>query len=294
MLRSATLLFLLLGDLNFTGLQYMNAFQKAGYDPAFSFQSVSPIIQTADIAVANLEGPLTFADWSNEAAQKRWRFRQLPIFAKGIKKAGINILLLGNNHIADAGAQGIQDTIAVLKEEGLKWIPAPHDGPLVVERNGFVADLWNADVFSAPGSHPWAVSSEEFAKLIVERYKGKPKPDITIAVVHAHISDRKQVDELSALLRRTGINWVILGGEHTPDGMKAARLGGVHYGLGDFIFGCECSGSAKGKALVLKVNAGGSEAQEIDLELGSPSNGFVTRFQKSGQVPDRLFSPCPQ
>lgn len=287
MLKSAALLLLLLGDLNFTDLQYMNAFQKAGYDPAFSFKNTSSIIQTADIAVANLEGPLTFADWSKESEQKKWRFRQLSIFAKGIKDSGINVLLLGNNHIADAGVQGIQDTIAVLSEEGLKWVPAPRDGPLVVERNGFTIDLWNADVFSLPGSHPWAVSSEEFAKLIVERYKDKAKPDIAIAFVHAHLSDRKQADELSALLRRAGINWVILGGEHAPGRMRTDALGGVHYGLGDFIFGCECSGSTKGKALVLKVKAGGSEAQEMDLEPGSPSDGFITRFQKSGEALDR-------
>jgi len=286
MLKSATLLLLLLGDLNFTGLQYMTAFQKAGYDPAFSFQNTSPIIKTADIAVANLEGPLTFADWSKESEQKKWRFRQLPIFAKGIKDSGINILLLGNNHIADSGAQGIQDTIAILKEEGLKWVPAPRDGPLVVERNGFVVDLWNADVFSAPGSHPWAVSGAELAKLITERYKGKAKPAIAMAFVHAHFSDRRQADDLSALLRSAGINWVILGGEHNPGEMKTDALGGMHYGLGDFIFGCECSGSTKGKALMLRVKAGGSEAQEQDVELGSPTNGFVTRFQKSGEAPD--------
>lgn len=287
MLRAAALLILVLGDLNFTGLQYMTEFSKHDYNPHFSFTGTADFIQQADIAVANIEGPLTFADWSKEAEQKRWRFRQLPVFAKGIKDAGVDILLLGNNHIADAGAQGIQDTIAVLKEEGLKWVPAPRDGPLVVGRNGVVVDLWNADVFSAPGSHPWAVRGEEFAKLMAERYKDKPKPDVAIAFVHAHFSDRKQADELSALLRRAGINWVILGGEHTPGGMKADPMGGVHYGLGDFIFGCECSGATKGEALALKVKSGGLEAQEINLELGSPSNGFVTHFQKSGEVPDR-------
>ena len=287
MLKSAALLLLLLGDLNFTGLQYMTAFQKAGYDPAFSFQNAAPIIQTADIAVANLEGPLTFAEWAKESEQNHWRFRQLPVFAKGIKDAGINILLLGNNHIADAGTQGIEDTLVVLKEEGLKWVPAPRDGPLVVRRNGVVVDLWNADVFSVKGSHPWAVSGEELAKLILERSKGKPKPDIAIAFVHAHFSDRRQADDLSARLRRAGINWVILGGVHTPGGMNADPLGGVHYGLGDFIFGCECSGSTKGKAFALKVKGGVLETQEMNLELGSSSNGFVTRFQKSGVVSDR-------
>lgn len=279
MLKSAALLLLFLGDLNFTGIQYMTAFQKAGYDPAFSFKNTALTIQAADTAVANLEGPLTFADWSRESEGKTWRFRQLPLFAKGIKAAGIDILLLGNNHIADAGEKGIQDTLAVLKEEGLTWVPSPREGPLALDRGGVGIELWNADVFSRPGSHPWALGSEEFVGVVTTRYRNGTKPQIVIAYIHGHFSRREQMDELSKRLRSAGVNWVIFGGEHVPAEMAAEMRSGVHYGLGDFVFGCECSGASEGKMLTLEIQDDKVAARERGLVLGSPANGFMTRVQ---------------
>ncbi|MHB8845158.1 MAG: CapA family protein [Nitrospirota bacterium] len=285
MLKSATLLLLLLGDLNFTGSQYMIAFQKAGYDPAFSFKSASASIHAADFAVANLEGPLTFADWSPEAERKKWRFRQLPLFAEGIKSAGIDILLLGNNHIADAGDQGIRDTLAVLKEEGLSWVPSPGEGPLVIERGGTTVELWNADVFSRPHSHPWALESQELVSVIAKRYRNTSKPRLVIAFVHGHFAKKEPMDDLALRLRNAGVDWVIFGGEHAPADMMADKSGGgVHYGIGDFIFGCECSGAPRGKALVLKTGSEGAMAQESDLQLGQQTNGYITTFTRQTDI----------
>ena len=278
MIKTAALIILILGDLNFTGLQYMTAFSKADYDPVFSLKSAAPVSAKADIAIANLEGPLTFAEWSTDSEHKQWRFRQLPIFAKGIKESGINILLLGNNHIADAGEQGIQDTITVLKEEGLSWVPSPHEGPLVIDRSGMIAELWNADVFSLPGSHPWAMESRELIDLIAKRYKSNKKPGTVITFIHGHFLKKKPMEELAMQLRNSGVDWVIFGGEHAPANMIADKNGGVHYGVGDFIFGCECSGATQGKALVLKARSGDTLAQEINVQLGQSTNGYVTTF----------------
>ncbi len=284
MLKTAAIALLILGDLNFTGLQYLTAFSNNGYDPAFSFSATADYIQEADIAVANLEGPLTFADWSEETNGRKWRFRQLPIFAQGIGNAGIDVLLLGNNHIADAGDQGIKDTIATLREEGLRWVPPPREGPLVIEKSGFTMDMWNADVFSRPGSHPWAVDREEFIRIISQHYRRSPRPRIALAFVHGHIRDARKAEVFSDQLRNAGIDWVVLGGEHTPGIMKVDRHGGFHAGLGDFIFGCECSGAIRGKALFLAVKQDRVDAQEMDLDLGTQSNGFVTRIRASGDV----------
>src|SRR6185369_17044322 len=103
MLKAALLFILILGDLNFTGTRYLSELEKNGFDTGFSFKTVAPAIQKTDIAIANLEGPLTFAEWAPVTENKQWRFRQLPAFADAIRKAGIGIVLLGNNHIADAG-----------------------------------------------------------------------------------------------------------------------------------------------------------------------------------------------
>lgn len=285
MLKTAAITLLLLGDLNFTGLQYMTEFSKNGFDPGFSFKNTSAVIQQADIAVANLEGPFTFADWSKEAEKKEWRFRQLPVFAKGIKDSGVDVLLLGNNHISDAGVNGIQDTIDALRESGLSYVPPPAEGPLIVERNGARIEFWNADVFSPAKSHQWAISREDFTEIVSRKYSGGARPDVAIAFIHDHAQDTKQREEFISKLRKAGIHWVVIGGDHKIGAMKTDSKGGVHYGMGDFIFGCECSGEVKGKALSLTVKADFIGARELDLSLGSPANGFVTSFVDGSCLP---------
>ena len=86
MLKSALLLILILGDLNFTGSHYLGELEKNGFDTGFSFRDAAPVIQKADIAIANLEGPLTFAEWAPETEGKQWRFKQLPTFAKAMRQ----------------------------------------------------------------------------------------------------------------------------------------------------------------------------------------------------------------
>jgi hypothetical protein len=83
------------------------------------------------------------------------------------------------------------------------------------------------------------------------------------------------------MLRASGIHWVIIGGDHTPGPLKADADGGVHYGLGDFIFGCECSGATTGKELFITFNSAGFKTNEINLTLASPDNGYLTTFSSS-------------
>ena len=70
MIKTGAIILLLLGDLNFTGLNFMAEFSKNGYNPEFPFNAAASVIQKADIAIANLEGPLTFADWSPESEKR--------------------------------------------------------------------------------------------------------------------------------------------------------------------------------------------------------------------------------
>jgi len=281
MLKALAISLLLLGDLNFTGTQYLETFSRSGYDPAFSFAATTAEISAADIAIANLEGPLTFADWSETGKNKDWPFRQLPLFAKGIKAAGIDVLLLGNNHIADAGEQGIADTERALDETGIRWAPSPRLGPLAIERQGQRLDLWNADLFSPAGSTPWAVDAAELAKLIQGHYASKARPALALAVLHYHRHGVEPLPEKEAIalqLRRAGLDWVVFGGDHDASFVAADTAGGVHYGLGDFLFGCECSGAAAGKALWLEPDLAGPVARDVSVVTGLPVNGYVSRF----------------
>lgn len=288
-LAAAFTYILLLGDINFTGSHYLTEMAKAGYDPAFSFRDSAATIRAADFAIANLEGPLSLAEWSPDSADKRWRFRQLPAFADGLKSAGIDIVLLGNNHIADAGQEGIDDTIKLLDAAGIQHVPPPADGPLLVQHDTARIEIWNADIFSAAGSHPWAISGPNLVKT-VKLWHAEQAAQLSIVVIHDHEHDPltgQDRQQLSADLRSAGIQWVIFGGDHVAGELRANPTGGVHEGLGDFIFGCECSGALQGKALQLELRDSSVVAHDLPVSTGNASNAYRAVIRATNQQQTR-------
>lgn len=73
------------------------------------FQFVSPLIKSADFALANLEVTLAGAPYTGYP-----RFSSPDALAAGAQKAGIDVLLTANNHSYDYGTKGLQRTIKVL------------------------------------------------------------------------------------------------------------------------------------------------------------------------------------
>jgi len=270
---AAAILLLAFGDVNLTGALFMGEFQRSGHDPSFAFARVRPLLGQAAIRVANLEGPLTFADWSEAAAEKPYRFRQLPAFAGGLSRAGFDVVLLGNNHIADAGPAGIADTERALRQAGLAWVPPSPDGPLLRAAHGYALALWNADLSSAPGAHPWAVSLETLASRLAAWRSPNAGPATSIVFVHLHDEARKP--EVARALRAAGAAWVVFGGSHEAGRLEADAAGGVHTGLGDLVFGCECSDGGAGRAFALRPGPQGLVAEERVVEPGRAGRGFV-------------------
>ncbi|WP_339696454.1 CapA family protein [uncultured Roseivirga sp.] len=73
------------------------------------FRKVSPLIQKADFAIANLEVTLAGTPYSGYP-----RFSSPDELAVAAKKSGIDILLTANNHASDHNLKGIKRTINVL------------------------------------------------------------------------------------------------------------------------------------------------------------------------------------
>jgi len=280
MIQIILLIIMVLGDLNFTGGRFLTEFEKQDYNADFPFSQVQHELRGADIVIANLEGPLSLAEWSKEAFSKEWRFRQLPVFAGSIRNAGIDVLLLGNNHIADTGPEGIDETLKVITDTGMQWVPPPEQGPLVISKGGLTIEIWNADIFSPPHTDPWVTRVDTLMRLIQKTRKEKDPPDLSMALLHAHqgTTQANDLESIAAQLQKAGVQWIIFGGDHTPASMTVNKHGGIHYGLGDFIFGCDCSGETKGKVLSLRIEKGKIQPRELMILTGSNANGYKARF----------------
>lgn len=88
--------------------------------------ALSPEISRADLALANLESPLTGAALIPKA---RFDLRAPPAAAQALFAAGLDLLSLANNHSRDAGEAGLVDTKAALESQALGWIEP--DTPIV-------------------------------------------------------------------------------------------------------------------------------------------------------------------
>lgn len=78
---------------------------------------VREYLRSADLTLANLENPvIRNAVWHPDATTFTGDLRLLPI----LQQASIDGVTLGNNHILDAGAPGLQETLGHLKDAGIR------------------------------------------------------------------------------------------------------------------------------------------------------------------------------
>jgi poly-gamma-glutamate capsule biosynthesis protein CapA/YwtB (metallophosphatase superfamily) len=81
------------------------------------FDSTRPLLQEADLAIGNLEGPVTIAAAPDR--RRTWSYRMLPQAALALKRAGFDLMTLANNHIRDCGDAGVHEAIALLRAAGV-------------------------------------------------------------------------------------------------------------------------------------------------------------------------------
>ena len=107
------------------------------FDPIFTF--VTPYVQAADYAVANLETTL-------RGENPTYPYSGNPLFncpdgiAPASKNAGFDMLLTGNNHCYDTRMLGIRRTLEIVEQNGLESLGTQYDAEApkykVIEVNG--------------------------------------------------------------------------------------------------------------------------------------------------------------
>ncbi|MCX7283340.1 MAG: CapA family protein [Novosphingobium sp.] len=145
-------------------------------DAPYWLAGIAPALQAADLAVGHLEVPHSArgvelkGDVPAPAAP--------PENVGAIAGAGFHMLSLAGNHIADCGAEGIADTLALLEAAGLKGTGAgltlsEARAPAIVERGGRTFGLLSYNCVGPELS--WASESRAgCAYLRVETPDGSP------------------------------------------------------------------------------------------------------------------------
>jgi len=85
------------------------------------FKGVSGNLAGSDIVFGNLEGALTDSGDTHKDPSRgtQFAFRMPPRFGSVLHQAGFNVINLANNHSADFGDRGLEDTQRIIRENGM-------------------------------------------------------------------------------------------------------------------------------------------------------------------------------
>ncbi len=178
------------GDMMQHGPQIKYAARAGGsYDYAECFAYVKEQVESADLAVCNLEVPLAGRPYAGYP-----QFSAPDEYAAAIRDAGFDIIMTANNHCMDKRAKGLTRTIDMLDSLGLRHfgtykdsIRRAADYPLMVEvKNMRIAFLgYTYDTNGIPVNKPLVVNLIDLDKIKADiRAAKERRADVIIACMH--------------------------------------------------------------------------------------------------------------
>ena len=208
--------------------------------------AVRDYLSGADLTLANFENPVVEAAiWHPDETYFTGDPRLMPV----LDQAGIDGVTLGNNHVLDAGASGLAETLGQLDRAGIARAGAGMDladarRPMIFEVGGTKIGVlsylgipgysWAWATETAPGTAPLL---EDVVREDVERLRD----EVDLLVVMPHwgkeylaTPEPGQV-ELAHAAADAGADLVVGGHAHWPKGMEIYGGTPIFYGVGNFL-----------------------------------------------------------
>jgi poly-gamma-glutamate synthesis protein (capsule biosynthesis protein) len=230
------------GDVCPTGLAHRRP------DPARQdrlFAGVRESVAAADVAIVNLECPLT-----RRLSPIRKRGPHLwadPDFAGVLRSAGFAVASLANNHIRDMGDDGVRDTLDACARAGLMTVGAGMNltesaRPLVVERAGHRLAVL------AMAEHEFSIASERtagacpFDPLDCLRMvrAARQEADFVLVLYHGgnelYTLPSPRVVKTCRFLVDAGADAVVCHHAHVASGYELYHDSVIGYGTGNLLF----------------------------------------------------------
>ena len=220
------------------------------------FGGTADMLATADIAVINLEGPVSDR---GKIANKTYTFRFIPETAPALQNAGINAVLQANNHAYDFGETAFIDSLSHLGNAGIAVLGAGINDDLASdpfvftrkdetfrlfgiasfprERNG-----WDgANAAATPDAPGMLHAAKGGAEKLKEKFcKNENDTCIDIVFFHGGTEWSTKPDtatrQLYTDLIAAGADLVIGSHPHTVQGFEWVLGKPVFWSLGNYVF----------------------------------------------------------
>lgn len=217
----------------------------------YVFEGYAAHFKASDIVFGNLE--TSMSNKGQPMKDKEYTFRSSPQLAPYLKKYNFTALSIANNHVLDYGPLAFNDTMKVLKENGISYVGGGYNkqeasNGVIIEKKGvkigFVAFTrvtpavdWYAGAKKAGILGAYKVHEIE----VLEAVKGlEGKCDLLVVSLHwgkeGSTAVREQEVELAHLLIDSGVDVIMGHHPHVVQRVEMYKGKPIFYSLGNFIF----------------------------------------------------------
>ncbi len=235
---------------------------------------VRELISAADIAIANFENP----------APNRFRFHTSgtvftadPALIDGLSNVGIDWVSLANNHIRDAGGQGILETIENLEERGLRHGGAGEDidaarTPSILEAGGTKVAIIAYDAIArAYAAGEDRIGSAPLSKAACRQDVRKARAaGAEVVIVFPHWGVEYDAtpfagqQELARSCVDSGADMIIGNHAHWAGALEVYEGKPIWYALGNFVFDQTWSEPTM-EGITLELTFQGAELRQVRM-----------------------------
>ncbi|WP_168582744.1 CapA family protein [Gephyromycinifex aptenodytis] len=228
-----------------------------------------PELAAADFAMLNLETALTER---GTAQNKSYTFRTSPVALDKLAAAGIDAVSLANNHAADFGRVGVQDTLAAKAASPIPIVgfganEAEAYAPLTVDVKGVkVGVLASMEVpeetyanWSAGPDSPGVAQNIRRDRFTKAAEDAVAQHDLVVAFLHwgteGTTCPNERQRETVRVLKDAGVDIIVGTHAHRPQGSGWNGRTFVGYGTGNFIWYNTSADSKPSGVLTVEVDA---------------------------------------
>ncbi|WP_042143739.1 CapA family protein [Paucisalibacillus sp. EB02] len=296
------------GDILLHGRVYGGLNKKSNYEFDSQLKNVEGLLGKTDITVANLETIIA----GNEIGLSSFpRFNAPTEIGYTLKKMGVDLVTLANNHVFDFGEEGILKTIEKLQEIGLEYdgaykSEADSERLRVVNKNGlrigFLSYTRGTNGIKVPSDKQYLVNSIKYNSVLnivkkIRKIKRENLVDVLAINLHHgeeyHLHPSNLQKEVCASLADAGADLILGHHPHVlqpPEYIETSRgtKTFVAYSLGNFFSGQNGLHRQIGASLTLNISKPSSKYSAIEVTNPRYTLTYVHREKKMKYVIHQL------
>lgn len=290
------------GDVHFAG----SSAAALGGDLGTAFKP----LKKADLAVVNLETAITEA---GVPEPKEYTFRAPAQALDVLKKAGVDVVTVANNHGMDYGPEGLADTLEAGRRAKLPMIGIGENATQAFEPfrrtvNGVdiavigatdVLDNFALTTWTATDDQPGLASAKVPGLLVNAVREAAETSDVVVVVLHWGVEMEScptaRQQELAAELKEAGAQVIVGSHAHVLEPHVQQGNTAIHYGMGNFVFYASRAESVRSGVYDVVVNQDGvvrTKWRPAQIRSGRPQLLTGSEAKAANKMEDALARQC--